>query len=698
MPGPTWSTDAITARALEAVATPAAVFDREDMVFANSAMQRLVGRTTAQFVTTPPGLWLADSCRDSFIASVANCLATASDQAALELEAITSAGSTRPLEAIVRPLELPDGRYAIVTFQDLSDIRHVQSSLLRVASVMQQVIETIPIPMFALDAGHRVTHWNRACAQLSGAAAAQVLGTTDAGRMLGAGEEGTLADQIIDRAAAGEDTDTLQGERQVTLHGEGRWLMTRAAPLRDPEGQLIGAIGTLQDVTARRLAEDVLRRHRNDLERLVAERTAELVLTHQDLNTFLENAPVGIIQTDGKRIARGNRTFSAMFGLAPEEVTALDPCTLFVDPADHMALVQATLEPFGSASDARPSAVRMVTGGGTVLWVQIITCAAAPGQATPHAWWLLQDRTDVVKAQEDLARNFADLQSAHRDLEEAQGQLLQSEKMASIGQLAAGVAHEINNPVGFVSSNLSSLRRQVESLLGLATAYIETESPSQASSPQICALKAAAEIDFLVEDLPLLIKESEEGLSRVRKIVQDLKDFSRVDHSEWQYADLNAGLESTLNVVMNEVKYKAEVRREYGKLPQVRCLAGQLNQVFMNLIVNAAQSIEGRGVVTLRSGCEGEWVWVEVADTGCGMTPEVQRRIFEPFFTTKPVGRGTGLGLSVSFSIVKKHGGHIKVTSAPGEGTSFRVYIPNGDAAAASPAGAAGPVEALTVL
>lgn len=194
---------------------------------------------------------------------------------------------------------------------------------------------------------------------------------------------------------------------------------------------------------------------------------------------------------------------------------------------------------------------------------------------------------------------------------------------------------------------------------------------------ELARVDAAVDLDFLQEDLPALLNESEEGLARVKKIVQDLKDFSRIDHADWQDADLNAGLDSTLNVVMNEVKYKAEVRKRYGQLPPVRCIAAQLNQVFMNLIVNAAHAIAERGTITLTTSDEGEgWVCVAVADTGSGMTDEVKRRIFEPFFTTKPVGKGTGLGLSLSFSIVQKHGGHIEVDSEPGQGTCFRVKIP----------------------
>ena len=185
-------------------------------------------------------------------------------------------------------------------------------------------------------------------------------------------------------------------------------------------------------------------------------------------------------------------------------------------------------------------------------------------------------------------------------------------------------------------------------------------------------------------DLPQLLDESAEGLARVKKIVEDLKDFSRVDQADWQQADLNAGLESTLNVVRNEVKYKAEVLKQLSPLPRVTCLAGQLNQVFMNLLVNAAHAIRGHGTITLSTGHQDGWVWVQVDDTGCGMSDEVRRRIFEPFFTTKDVGKGTGLGLSLSYGIVQRHGGALLVRSTPGSGSQFRMWVPvDGPAAAA---------------
>jgi two-component system NtrC family sensor kinase len=284
---------------------------------------------------------------------------------------------------------------------------------------------------------------------------------------------------------------------------------------------------------------------------------------------------------------------------------------------------------------------------------------------------LVVDNADLHSEQMERIERLSQLNDEMRtmnvQLQATQQQLLQSEKMASIGQLAAGVAHEINNPVGYVYSNLNTLRGYVDELLNVVR---HLRGKGEGPEP-------ACDVDFLEEDIPQLLNETREGLDRVKKIVQDLKDFSRIDKSDdWESADLVKGLESTLNIVQNEIKYKATVVKELVPLPEVPCLATQLNQVFMNLLVNAAHAIVDKGTITLRSGFDDAQVWVEVGDDGCGMSAEVQARIFEPFFTTKPVGKGTGLGLSVSYSIVRKHNGAIELHSAPGRGTRFRVVLP----------------------
>ncbi|MDE2342128.1 MAG: ATPase [Betaproteobacteria bacterium] len=287
---------------------------------------------------------------------------------------------------------------------------------------------------------------------------------------------------------------------------------------------------------------------------------------------------------------------------------------------------------------------------------------------------------DEQKNVQELRKTNEELQSAYRKLQQAQSQLLQSEKMASIGQLAAGVAHEINNPIGYVYSNLGSLQKYLEQLFSVLSAYEKYESLLQMhpeAMKEINLAKERADLEFLKNDLSDLMAESREGITQVKKIVQNLKDFSHAgSDEEWQLSSLHHGLDSTLNIVWNELKYKAEVIKEYGDVPAVECLPSQVNQVFMNLLINSAHAIETRGTITLRTSTQNEGVLVEVSDTGKGIEQEHLNRIFEPFFTTKPYGEGTGLGLSVSYNIVQNHHGSITVESQVGKGTTFRIWLP----------------------
>ena len=225
-------------------------------------------------------------------------------------------------------------------------------------------------------------------------------------------------------------------------------------------------------------------------------------------------------------------------------------------------------------------------------------------------------------------------------------------------------------------------------MLKVVAAYEDMECdtlPAGTRQQCLAQARADADLDYLRTDVVQLLDESMDGLLRVKKIVQDLKDFSHVDQADWQDADLNAGLESTLNVIAHELKYKTTVVKHLVPLPLLRCLPSQLNQVFMNLLLNAAQALDAQGEMTVSTGFSDEVVWVEIRDNGKGMPPEVQKRIFEPFFTTKPVGKGTGLGLSIAFDIVyKKHGGCIDVESAVGSGSTFRVTLPRHGAQAAT--------------
>ena len=293
---------------------------------------------------------------------------------------------------------------------------------------------------------------------------------------------------------------------------------------------------------------------------------------------------------------------------------------------------------------------------------------------------------EALKAKIRVGERIVQLENEHK---QAGLQLLQSEKMASIGQLAAGVAHEINNPTGFVSSNLTTLSGYQNDIVDLIKQYrrIMTDVGDAVLNDKISSgladrikeienLEKEIDVDFVIEDIMDLIEDCVEGVNRIKKIVVDLKDFAHPGEDKLQKTDINKGIESTLNVVWNELKYKATVNKEYGDLPFVSCYPQQLNQVFMNLLVNAAQAIEKQGTIRIATRSDGGWVEIKISDSGIGIPKENLTKIFDPFFTTKEVGQGTGLGMNVAYNIVKKHNGTIDVESMVGRGTIFTVRIP----------------------
>jgi len=283
-----------------------------------------------------------------------------------------------------------------------------------------------------------------------------------------------------------------------------------------------------------------------------------------------------------------------------------------------------------------------------------------------------------IKFQAELLERNTQIEEANRKLADAQNQLIQQEKMASLGQLAAGVAHEINNPIGFINSNLSMLDKYAERIFRILNLFdtIADSLTDPALGSEIARIKQETRYASLKSNITSVIEESREGVDRVKRIVQDLKDFSRVDEAEWQWANLHDGIDSTLNIAWNEIKYKATVHKEYGNIPLVECVPFQINQVVMNLLVNAAQAIKDSGEIFIRTRQSNNNVIIEIQDTGSGIPPNIISKIFDPFFTTKEVGKGTGLGLSLSYGIINKHGGDLKVTSIVGQGTTFTITLP----------------------
>lgn len=293
---------------------------------------------------------------------------------------------------------------------------------------------------------------------------------------------------------------------------------------------------------------------------------------------------------------------------------------------------------------------------------------------------------DLSRQEGALREALEKLQQINRELQETQEQLIQKEKLASIGQLAAGVAHEVNNPLSFVSANVQMLEGYLAAF-SRVFAYLEglqQVDPADAAAVRtfgegLAALREEVSLEAIAADVEDLLAETADGLKRVKKIVNDLRTFAREDRGELAMVRLEEIIDRSLTIASNEVKYKAEVIKEYADdLPQVRCSEQRLGQVFINLIVNAAQAMDERGTITLRTYQKENYVCVEIADNGHGIAPENLRKIFDPFFTTKPVGQGTGLGLSVCHEIIKNHQGEILVRSEVDKGTTFIIRLPIG--------------------
>jgi two-component system, NtrC family, sensor kinase len=294
------------------------------------------------------------------------------------------------------------------------------------------------------------------------------------------------------------------------------------------------------------------------------------------------------------------------------------------------------------------------------------------------------------EAEKQLRRSKSELQCTVKQLQKTQAQIIQSEKMASIGQLAAGVAHEINNPVAFLSSNLNTMvqyQAQLADVLLKSMAIINAlagdRNPGSLSDSMAAAVDEVQnmveqmDLEFIYEDFPQLIEESQEGAVRIRKIVGDLKDFAHPGEQERMAADINQGLDATINIVWNEIKYKSQLIRDYGDIPPVICYPQQINQVFMNLLVNAAQAMEKDGQIVVKTRHVEDHVVIQISDNGCGIPESVIPKIFDPFFTTKEIGKGTGLGLNLAYNIIQKHKGKIDVASTVGSGTTFSIILPD---------------------
>lgn len=562
--------------------------------------------------------------------------------------------------SVTPPVRRPGAGTHVLLLQDETVLIHEKRALWESEQRFKAITRAGLDAMVVMDGLGRVRFWNRAAEQIFGWSAAEALGKNADELLAPVAEAGSYHERLRNWAREGESQLFERVHRLRARHRGGQEIDIDLAlvPIRQ-QGHW-QAFAIIRDVTAQAREEERIRE---------AEARWQFALEGGGDAVWDWNISSG-------GMLFGPR-YKAMLGYGEDEFGNTFEAFFGHLHPDDQARVSARL---GEALQDRRCGYRcdfrMLCGDGEYRWIHsrgLITERDGDGQPLRMVG-TNRDITEQRAADLALQQQLAETQRLNMRLEEMNVQLLQSEKMASLGQLAAGVAHEMNTPLGFVGSNVGTLKTYVDKLFWLTEECLGCD----ADPGRIRRLREAeaADIAFVREDLPNLFRETKDGIDRLSRIVSDLRDFSRVGEQTWQYCDLHQCLDSTLNILRNELKHKATVVREYGQLPQIWCVASQLNQVFLNLLVNACHAISVAGTITIRTERIEPGVRVTIIDTGSGIEPGILRRIFEPFFTTKPVGRGTGLGLSIAYGIIQKHGGRVDVQSTVGVGSAFSVWLP----------------------
>jgi PAS domain S-box-containing protein len=440
-----------------------------------------------------------------------------------------------------------------------------------------------------------------------------------------------------------EKAKRTRNSETATVQHRDRWLEITVDPLLSDEGELTGAVHIVRDITEQyRLINSI-----TDANELFS-----LFMKFSPIYCYVKE-----ISDSESRVIQASDNFIDIVGIPPQEMIGKSMHQLF--PKEFADKI--------TADDQRVYASR-----------EILRLEEHFNDKSYITYKFPIERADGRALLAGYTINISDQKLVEESLQTMQRQIVQQEKMASIGQLAAGVAHEINNPMGFITSNLTSLVKYADRLDEYIAALLNSlySCPAHTGISELDSLRQKLKVDYIISDVRELVNESLDGAHRVQRIVQDLKNFSRLDQMESCPINLNEALETTINIAWNELKYISTLERDFGDIPDIICYPQQLNQVFLNLLVNAAQAMEKQGEIKVCTWADRDNVFVSVADNGKGMAEETKRRIFEPFFTTKETGKGTGLGLSISADIVHKHGGGITVASEIGVGTTFTVRFP----------------------
>jgi two-component system NtrC family sensor kinase len=657
--------------------------------YVTPSIQRLLGFTQEERIKqsldqqlTPDSLTRVFEILNSELALEKQEGADPSRRVNLELEFYHKDGSTRWLDVTISGIRDDKGVLTSIygVARDVTERKKVEQALQESEERYRTILDEIEEGYFELDLAGNATFFNDSICRIFGYPREELQSLNY--RQYTDEENGKKCFNIYNEIYKTGNPSKIQEYEIIRKDKTKRYLETAASLRKDSSGRIIGFRGVSRDITQRKKIEE------------------ELKQSEEKYRTILEKMDEGYFEIDlAGHITFFNQPLCALLGYSSAELQGMS-YKKYYDKETQQKIFKVYNQTYKTGEPGKLYGYEIIRKDGSRRFLESSVLLMKDLSGNPIGFrGLLHDITDQKLVEDEIKRNRDDLikknkeveesrknlqltleklEAAYEELKTSQAKILQQEKMASIGQLAAGVAHEINNPVAFISSNLGTLEKYIRRF----TDFIDVQSQviKQLKDENVMydleEKRKDLKIDYTISDAQKLLEESLDGTDRVQKIVKSLNRFSRVDDADYLKTNINECIDQSISIVWNELKYKGNLHRDYGIISPTKCYPQQLSQVFINILLNAAQAISEKGDIKITTREKNKEIWISISDTGTGISEDNKRKIFEPFFTTKEVGKGTGLGLSISYEIIQRHKGDILFESGQGRGTTFTVRLP----------------------